>query len=401
MADLPYSDKILELAGKWVDGTITASEKKEFIDWYNRFDDRELLLSSEYAPLVGRLEQEMLAGIRQRITAADDVSPPASAPSSTSAPALAPAPAAAPAPASTPSPAPSPSHEKRAFLYQMPTRKIAAAAIIAVIAATAALLVTRQGHSPAPTALAQTKTPVPHDIQPGANKAVLTLADGSTISLDSARTGNLTRQGQAKVLKLQDGELKYNAVAADAAGVNPAGAAASANTIAANAPIKPSYNTLATPRGGQYRLVLSDGTRVWLNAASSIRYPTTFTGTERKVEISGEAYFEIAKNAAMPFRVLAVANPNPAVANPMQIDVLGTHFNVNAYTDEPEARTTLLEGSIRVTKGNIDVDYQGSVPTDRFTGRVSRNTTLSGLLKILKLSDIQLTVSENKIIVKS
>jgi transmembrane sensor len=456
MADLPYSDKILELAGKWVDGTITESEKKEFIDWYNRFDDRELLLSCEYAPLVDRLEQEMLAGIRQRITAADDVSPPASAP------AVAPAPA--PAPASTPSPAPS--HEKRAFLYQMPTRKIAAAVIIAVIAATAALLVTHQGHSPAPTALAQTKTPVPHDIQPGANKAVLTLADGSTISLDSAHTGNLALQGQAKVLKLQDGVLKYNAVGAtDAVGAANAAGATAANT-AANGHSAENYNTLATPRGGQYRLVLSDGTRVWLNAASSIRYPTTFTGTERKVEISGEAYFEIAKNAAMPFRVLAVANPanvnpSPAAANPaspMQIDVLGTHFNVNAYTDEPETRTTLLEGSIRVSKEkttqllkpgqatllqkdgamklipnadleqavawkdgifeftdeelpvimrqisrwyNIDVDYQGSVPTDRFTGRVSRNTTLSGLLKILKLSDIQLTVSENKIVVKS
>jgi transmembrane sensor len=434
MADIPYSDKILELAGKWVDGTITESEKKEFIDWYNRFDDRELLLSSEYAPLVGRLEQEMLAGIRQRIKA-DDVSPPA--------------------------PAPPSSHEKLAFLYQMPTRKIAAAAIIAVIAATGALLVTHQGHSPAATALAQTKTPAPHDIQPGTIKAVLTLADGSTISLDSALTGDLTRQGHAKVLKLKDGELKYNAVASDAAAP---GATSANGTIAGHS--NPSYNTLATPRGGQYRLVLSDGTRVWLNAASSIRYPTTFTGTDRRVEISGEAYFEIAKNAAMPFRVLAVANPavaNPAVdhpddANPIAIDVLGTHFNVNAYTDEPEARTTLLEGLVRVTKGkntellkpgqaallqkngamklipdadpeqavawkdgifefsdeelpvilrqisrwyNIDVEYQGTVPTDRFTGRVSRNTTLSGLLKILKLSDIQLTVSENNIVVKS
>jgi ferric-dicitrate binding protein FerR (iron transport regulator) len=174
------------------------------------------------------------------------------------------------------------------------------------------------------------------------------------------------------------------------------------------------------------------------------------------VEISGEAYFEIAKNAAMPFRVLTVSNPGDN--NPMTIDVLGTHFNVNAYNDEPVVRTTLLEGLVKVSKGNntallkpgeaaqlrkdgamqripdvdleaavawkdglfefsdeelpvilrqisrwyaIDIEYEGAVPTDRFTGSVSRNTTLSGVLKILRLSEIQVTVSNNKIIVKS
>jgi transmembrane sensor len=402
MADQPYSEKILELAGKWADGTITESEKATFIDWYNRFDDRELLLPTEYAPLMERIEMEMLAHIRQRI--AGDASPP--------------------------------SLERPGHVFRMNIRKIAAAAILAAIAITGVLLITRTRSAPAP-AMAQQKRPAPADILPGGNRAVLTLADGSTISLDSAHTGNLASQGTAQVLKIRDGELKYDAAAA---GSHP--------TV--------SYNTLATPRGGQYKLLLADGTRVWLNAASSIRYPTTFTGADREVEISGEAYFEIAKNAAMPFRVLTVSKPGDN--DPMTIDVLGTHFNVNAYSDEPVARTTLLEGLVKVSKGKnaallkpgeaaqlrkdgamqripdvdleaavawkdglfefsdeelpvilrqisrwyaIDIDYEGAVPTDRFTGSVSRNTTLSGVLKILKLSDIQVSVSNNRIIVKS
>lgn len=403
MADIPYSEKILELAGKWADGTITESEKTIFIDWYNRFDDRELLLSTEYAPLMERIEMEMLAHIRQRI--AGDASPP--------------------------------SLKQPGLLFGLkPWRLSVAAAILAAIAITGVLLITNQKSAPAP-AMAQQKRPAPADIQPGGNRAVLTLADGSTISLDSAHTGNLASQGAARVLKIRDGELKYDA------------AAASGHSTV-------SYNTLSTPRGGQYKLLLADGTRVWLNAASSIRYPTTFTGTDREVEISGEAYFEIAKNASMPFRVLTVSNPGDN--DPMTIDVLGTHFNVNAYGDEPVVRTTLIEGLVKVSKGKntamlkpgqaaqvrkdgavqqlsgvdleaavawkdglfefddeelpvilreisrwyaIDIEYAGAVPTDKFTGSVSRNTTLSGVLKILKLSDIQFAVSNNKIIVKS
>ncbi|HQW44934.1 MAG TPA: FecR domain-containing protein, partial [Chitinophagaceae bacterium] len=95
-----------------------------------------------------------------------------------------------------------------------------------------------------------------------------------------------------------------------------------------------------TPRGGQYQVTLSDGTQVWLNAASSIRFPVVFTGTERKVEITGEAYFEVAKNKAMPFKVTAGSS---------EVEVLGTHFNINSYTDEPYIKTTLLEGSVKVT----------------------------------------------------
>lgn len=156
---------------------------------------------------------------------------------------------------------------------------------------------------------------------PGSNKASLTLADGTLIPLDSIAGGVIPQQGISRVLNSAGGQLTYQATGR---------AQEDAHVL---------FNTLATPRGGQYKLTLPDGSRVWLNAASSIRFPTAFTGHERKVEISGEAYFEVARAALMPFRV---------VTNGMTIDVLGTHFNVNAYSDEPEISTTLLEGSIKV-----------------------------------------------------
>ncbi len=146
------------------------------------------------------------------------------------------------------------------------------------------------------------------------------MADGSTIVLDTMQNGNLAQQGNTTVIKL-DGKLAYNS------------ANAGANDIA--------YNTLTTPRGGQYQVELPDGTRVWLNAASSLRFPTAFVGGERRVEISGEAYFEVAKNKAMPF-VVSV--------NSTEVHVLGTHFNVMAYSEEGKIATTLLEGSVQVSK---------------------------------------------------
>lgn len=155
------------------------------------------------------------------------------------------------------------------------------------------------------------------DVQPGTNKALLTLADGSVITLDS--TGRQTIQQGASSISQRGGQLVYN--------VN-----GEASTLA--------YNTLRTPRGGEFRITLPDGTNVWLNAASSLRYPTAFTGKERIVEITGEAYFEVAKNAVMPFLV--------KVGEKAAIEVLGTSFNVNAYDDEPTIKTTLVQGAVNV-----------------------------------------------------
>jgi ferric-dicitrate binding protein FerR (iron transport regulator) len=160
-----------------------------------------------------------------------------------------------------------------------------------------------------------------NDILPGGNKAILKLADGSTIVLDDAQNGVLARQGMTKVIKL-DGKLSYNS------GHN------SAHEIL--------YNSISTPRGGQYEVCLPDGSRVWLNAASSLRFPTVFTGKERRVEITGEAYFEITKSKTMPFIVSA---------NTAEIRVMGTHFNVMAYNEEAAMKTTLLEGSVRLISG--------------------------------------------------
>lgn len=181
----------------------------------------------------------------------------------------------------------------------------------------------RKGNAPAFAG----KAPVSrHDAAPGGNKALLTMADGHVIVLDSAANGQLALQGNMKVLKLDSGLLAYEA-------------AASHKLQAAS---RLEYNTITTPRGGQYQVVLPDGTRVWLNAASSLQFPTSFTGKDRTVTLKGEAYFEVARQVAQPFYVRM---PHDAV-----IEVLGTHFNVNAYEDEPAARATLLEGGIRVRK---------------------------------------------------
>jgi hypothetical protein len=159
------------------------------------------------------------------------------------------------------------------------------------------------------------------DIVPGSNKATLLLADGSALALDDERNGEVTRQGNSKVIKI-DGKLAYNS-----------------SYLNSNEVL---YNTISTPRGGQYQVKLADGTLVWLNAASSLHFPTVFAGKERKVEITGEAYFEVAKNKDMPFIV---------VANGAEIQVFGTHFNVMAYNDESELTTTLLEGSVKFVSG--------------------------------------------------
>lgn len=160
------------------------------------------------------------------------------------------------------------------------------------------------------------------DVSPGANKAVLTLANGKKISITDAKDGELARQSGISIKKTADGQLVYTADGSDPVGKNPI------------------YNTIETPRGGQYQVILPDGTKVWLNAASSIKFPTTFSGlANRKVELNGEAYLEVAKNKAFPFIVKTAEQ---------EVEVLGTHFNVNSYNDEEAIKTTLLEGAVLV-----------------------------------------------------
>lgn len=161
-----------------------------------------------------------------------------------------------------------------------------------------------------------------NDRLPASNKAVLTLGNGKQIVLDSTMTGPLVNVDGLLPIKLDDGRLIYTAHEPSVA---------------------VQFNTLSTPRGGQIRLSLPDGSEVWLNAASTLKYPTAFTGKDRVVELEGQAYFEVAKNAAQPFKVKA---------GKMEVKVLGTHFDVMAYADESSINTTLVEGSVQVSEGN-------------------------------------------------
>ncbi len=159
-------------------------------------------------------------------------------------------------------------------------------------------------------------------IFPGGQKAILTMANGKVIVLANAANGILANVGGNKIVKRTQGQIVY-----DAKSTSPE--------------TEIGYNTLTTPRGGEYQVVLPDGTKVWLNAASSITYPTQFSGNERRVKLTGEAYFEVAKNKAKPFYVSM---------NDVQVRVLGTHFNISAYGDDDAITTTLLEGSVQVSK---------------------------------------------------
>jgi transmembrane sensor len=268
--------------------------------------------------------------------------------------------------------------------------------------------------------------PAKTNITPGSNKAVLTLQDGSTIILNDAKEGTLAQQGNANVVKMANGQLVYNKTDAQ--------------------PEKILFNTMTTPRGGQYKLTLPDGTDVWLNSASSITYPTAFVGNERNVSITGEAYFEVAKDKTKPFHVKAGSQT---------IEVLGTHFNVMAYADEDVIKTTLLEGSVKVTGDkesgilkpgeqsiidktgdmkvsvasvdetmawkngyfkfnrvgikyimrqlsrwyDVDVVYDGRVKEDEFVGTIGRGENIVQALHLLELANVHFKIQDKKIIV--
>ncbi|ALL07667.1 hypothetical protein AQ505_20540 [Pedobacter sp. PACM 27299] len=268
-----------------------------------------------------------------------------------------------------------------------------------------------------------------HDVDPGGNKATLTLADGSKISLTDANNGELAKQSGVKISKSKNGELVYSVIASDATPL--------------------AFNTISTPKGGVYQVNLPDGTKVWLNAASSIKFPTTFAQlSQRKVELEGEAYFEVAKNKKVPFVVSTGGQ---------QVQVLGTHFNISSYSDEGELKTTLLEGSVKVIAANtivlkpgqqsnlkrngsgdlkvstanitqvmawkngffhfekenlhevmrqlsrwydIEVIYEVDRHDDEFMGDIPRGIKLSEALKILSFEGTQFRIEGHKLIVK-
>ncbi|MGV3766756.1 MAG: FecR family protein [Chitinophagaceae bacterium] len=276
-------------------------------------------------------------------------------------------------------------------------------------------------------------TPV---IEPGGNKALLTLADGSVIVLDSAGNGDLAAQGGVKIVK-QDGVVTYI--------FEPSQELSASENL---------LNTISTPRKGEYHIILPDGSKAWLNAESSITFPVKFAANERKVSVTGEVYFEVraitSGSGKIPFLVdIKTMGGN----NDAQVQVLGTHFNINAYNDEAFVRTTLLEGSVTVAregkstllkpgqqarianggkvdlqpnvdteevmawrKGmfffsnadirtvmrqiarwyDVDVVFEGKLPDERFEGTIPRNTTLQEVVEILKQSNLHIKLEGRK-----
>ena len=287
------------------------------------------------------------------------------------------------------------------------------------------------------------------DIMPGKNGAVLTLANGRQLVLDSAGNGDLYTQTGLQIVK-HDSLIEYSA---------PASKKSDGKQLV-------SYNTLTTPKGRQFRLVLADGTKVWLNASSSIRYPAVFAEQERMVDVTGEVYFEVAKDPRKPFKVNLPSNGG---SRPGVVEVLGTHFNINAYGDEEAIKTTLLEGSVKVVKPqtanrnrqpakdndmavvlkpgeqaviashsrltidhspnidqvmawkngyfqfdrvdiktvmrqisrwyDVEIVYEGPVTNDRFGGSIPRDATLSQVLNALEQSLVHFTIQGKKVIV--
>jgi transmembrane sensor len=301
---------------------------------------------------------------------------------------------------------PAASSRKR-FSLTVPWR-IAAAAI--VILALGISYIVFSGGEEKKVATARS-LPQDHDVRPGREGAILTLADGRKLVLDDAKNGELAIEGASTITK-ESGRVRYGA-----------------ELVSTAAPLV--YNTMSTPNGRQYSLVLADGSKIWLNAASSVTFPTNFPGKERKISISGEAYLEVAHDPSKPFLVSA---------NGVEVEVLGTKFNINAYGDEEATKATLLEGGIKIRAGraegilragqeaeirqgglkitsgvdpdgviawkeglfnfehsdinkilrefarwyDIDVQYDGSIRGKEFWGIVSRNSTLASVMKILK-----------------
>ena len=205
----------------------------------------------------------------------------------------------------------------------VPLKWISIAASFFLLAFSAYFFLYNNDSNPVAVVEKSSKQPLVNDFVPGEDKAVLTLADGSVVILDDASNGNIALQGAVQIQKVNDGKLQYQA---------------------GGEALETVYNSVSTPKGGKFQLTLSDGTKVWLNSSSSLKFPVVFNGNERKVELHGEGYFEVAENKQKPFKV--------DVAGRGEVEVLGTHFNVNAYADEASLNTTLLEGSVKVKVGS-------------------------------------------------
>ena len=327
--------------------------------------------------------------------------------------------------------------------------RLVAASVLIIIGAGGAWL-WFSGHRPIPASPTAAPAVATSDVQPGGNKAILTLTDGRRIDLGTTADGVLADQGNTKVSKVSAGQLAYN------------------KEKNKEKPVTTAYNSLSTPPAGQFKLRLPDGTLVWLNNASVLRFPVAFTGAERTVELAGEAYFEVTRDPGHPFRVLVHKGEAAAALSGLSsytqpvaddagiIQVLGTSFNIMAYNDEPSEHTTLVEGAVRVTENNqsallrpaeqssldahgklhittdvnvpeviawkngyfhfdhaslettmrqiarwydIEVVYQGQIPPQAFNGRIQRDLPLSDILKGLENEQVHFKLQGKQLIV--
>ena len=309
-------------------------------------------------------------------------------------------------------------------------KQMGVAASILIVFSTALFFYTNR--LPAGQTIAEIPVKKKEIIKPGGNKAILTLSDGSTIILDHAKNGILANQAGVSIQKTSDGKLLYtfsNNVAAESK--------SAASVI---------YNKIETPAGGKYQINLPDGSTVWLNASSSLRFPALFAGLTREVELTGEAYFDVAKNKNKPFKVRT---------KDQIVEVLGTQFNINSYSDEGEIKTTLIEGSVKIIYKdkvvllgpgqqfqpsnsnvkvveadteevvawkngyflfkdedirsimrkvsrwyNVEVSYAGDIPSVGFGGNISRSKDIKEVLDALQLTNaVHFKIEERRVTV--
>lgn len=413
MDPLHSEERYQELAAKWLNKTITSSEAEEFAQWYNSDQTEEIVLSDDYVAGEEELRSRIFDAINQQISPVEHHS--------------------------------NPNHR---IWY-------AAAAVTGILLSVSLYFysgksdVQSLANKPIETlsypnsiksdvrpreSLRSTEEIVQNDIEAGEDKAILILGDGTKIVLDDAQNGILANQGGNSILKAAEGELIYSFTEESVKPVDK-----SAELVI--------YNTIETPKGGKFQVRLPDGSKVWLNAASSLRFPTSFSGTKRQVELKGEAYFEVAHDDSKLFEV----NTRNQI-----VQVLGTHFNINAYADEPTVNTTLLEGSVRVSdvRTNISqllkpgeqsqlaerieivsvkntseavawkegyfqfneadietvmrqierwydvtVKYEGEIPLYRFGGEIERSLSLLQVLKILEKTKVHFRLEGREVIV--
>lgn len=415
MKPLSSDKRYQELAEKWLNHTISRQEIEDFSKWYNARQDDDVSLPENFASNEQELKKRIFLGIN------DNISKPV-----------------------LPS----------VFKFQ---KWYAAAALVLVVLSIGLYFYsdTRKPNQSVvvepvlkPTIVVPSKAlpQVPekkeeaflakNDIAAGANKAILTLGDGTKIILDDAKKGILANQGGNSVLKAAEGEVIYSFLKDD---INNQLAEVKVNRVI--------YNTIETPKGGKFQVKLPDGSKVWLNAASSLRFPTAFIGNKREVVLKGEAYFEVAHDSSKVFQVSA---------RNQVVQVLGTHFNINAYQDEPTVNTTLLEGSVRVSDlrshtsqllkpgeqsklseqievinmkntneavawkdgyfqfdeadiktvmrqierwYDVSIVYEGDLPDYKFGGEIERSLSLLQVLKILEKTKIHFRLEGREVIV--